>query len=69
MPIETFWRMLENATLVRWDGKREYCLVYLPGLGYRLYRRERHWVLLLVVGPEARRWAATFGVEVDGAAA
>ncbi|GAO74221.1 MULTISPECIES: hypothetical protein [Meiothermus] len=60
-----FWRMLENATWVVWDETFRYCLVGLPGEGYRLYRYERNpqRASLLADGEEAARIARAMGVE------
>jgi len=66
--METFLRLLEEASLVRADGTGQYYLLRHPEAGWRLYQKGIEAAFLLAQGEEALFWAPEFGVPLPEAA-
>ncbi|PZA07427.1 hypothetical protein [Meiothermus sp. Pnk-1] len=56
-----FWRLLEHATWVVWEGPL--CFVWLPGEGGRVFRYEDARVVVLAEGEAALEVARRMGVK------
>jgi hypothetical protein len=66
--METFLRLLEEASLVRVDGTGQYYLLRHPEAGWRLYQKGIECAFLLAQGAEALFWAPEFRVPLPEAA-
>ncbi|WP_028490821.1 hypothetical protein [Thermus islandicus] len=63
--LAEFWRIVEEASVVRVDGTGQYYLVRHPEHGWRLYQRGIEAAFLLAEGEEALRWAPEFRVPLE----
>jgi len=72
--METFLRLLEEASLVRTDDTLQYYLLQHPEVGWRLYQKgieaafPKVATLTLAQGEEALFWAPEFRVPLPEAA-
>jgi len=62
MDLAEFWRIVEDATIVRMDPTGWYCFVYHPDLGSGLYQRGAEAAFLLAQGAEAWERYREFGI-------
>jgi hypothetical protein len=60
--METFLRLLEEASLVMADETGQYYLLRHPEAGWRLYQKGIACAFLLAQGEEALFWAPEFRV-------
>ena len=60
--LAEFWRIVEEASVVKVDGTGQYYLVRHPELGWRLYQRGIEAAFLLAREEEALFWAPEFRV-------
>ncbi len=60
--LAEFWRIVEEASVVKVDASGQYYLVRHPEHGWRLYQRGIGAAFLLAQGEEALHWAPEFRV-------
>ena len=60
--LAEFWRIVEEAGVVKVDGTGQYYLVRHPELGWRLYQRGIEAAFLLAEGEKALYWTPEFRV-------
>ena len=63
--LAEFWRIVEEASVVRVDGTGQYYLVRHPEHGWRLYQRGIEAAFLLAEGEAARNWAPAVRVPLE----